>query len=541
MTKPIHLLMPMSGQGTRFRAAGYDAPKPLIEVNGTPMVERLLSSFPEHWPSFFVMAQNHAETGLPKLLQRLRPRGTQYFMAPNRRGPSFAALQALSDIPDDAPVFVSYCDYGMQWDNTAFERFVRATNCDVAVVSYRGFHAHYLTPQMYAYSRLEGDRIAEVREKGCFTSDREQEFASAGGYYFRRADLLKRGVAAQERLGLTLNGELYTSLTIQALLQTEPALDARVFEVPGFFQWGTPADMERFAYWERSIRALLARPKARGHVAQVLMPMAGAGSRFAGLTPLPKPLIPVGDHPMFVAALNTLPTAAHTAVVALQAFAPAVKEALSAQASSHRVVTLEATPSGQALSTEAGIGALALDEEVLVTACDHGICTPAETWDALRADAGCDAAIFTMTGYPGARATPKAYAYVHSEQGVHPFPQVTAVSVKQPISETPQHDPVLVGTFWFRSAQVLADAIAALKDADIRVNGELYLDSVFELLIARGTRVSMVPLQAFVCWGDPDVYAEATYYQEQHSGHIAQRRRRFPNPSPHKEPHAAPL
>ena len=35
---------------------------------------------------------------------------------------------ALAALPPDAPVLVSYCDYGMVWDPAAFERFANGVN-----------------------------------------------------------------------------------------------------------------------------------------------------------------------------------------------------------------------------------------------------------------------------------------------------------------------------------------------------------------------------------------------------------------------------
>lgn len=529
VTHPIHLLMPMSGLGSRFAAAGYTAPKPLIDINGVPMVQRLLQCFPLNWPSFFVMADSHRQTTLPALLDTLRPQNRSYFVPSERLGPSHAALAALAQIPDDAPVFLSYCDYGMVWDASSFERFVSTTNCDVAIVSYRGFHAHYLKPQMYAYSRMVGGRVAEVREKGCFTGDREQEFASAGGYYFRTARLLKEAITAQMAQKRHLNGEFYTSLTIEALLQLRPQTDVRIFEIPYFFQWGTPADVAHFVFWEQTFGHHIAQVEQAGQVAQLLMPMAGHGSRFGAISSLPKPLIPVGEDAMFVAALKTLPRAERTVLVVKQAFAAAAASASQNIMPGPRLVALAETPSGQALSTEAGLKDLRMDQEVVVSSCDHGIVAPAGLWDALRESDQFDAAIMTMTGFPGADDAPCSYAYVATHPNrAAPFADVAHVGVKTPLSSTPSRDPVLVGTFWFRTGKILADAIAALKTADIRVNGELYLDSVFALMLANNQRVCMVPLSGYICWGDPNSLAEALYWQDVFVGRSIASRPRFP-------------
>ena len=35
----INVVIPMAGRGSRFTAAGYTIPKPLIEIDGRPMIE----------------------------------------------------------------------------------------------------------------------------------------------------------------------------------------------------------------------------------------------------------------------------------------------------------------------------------------------------------------------------------------------------------------------------------------------------------------------------------------------------------------------
>lgn len=40
----LNIVIPMAGRGSRFAKAGYDLPKPLIDVNGKPMIERVINN-----------------------------------------------------------------------------------------------------------------------------------------------------------------------------------------------------------------------------------------------------------------------------------------------------------------------------------------------------------------------------------------------------------------------------------------------------------------------------------------------------------------
>ena len=489
------------------------------------MIERVLELFPTEWPCTFVLSSNHKETNLSNLLRELRPNANIVWIDENFRkeqpfkGPALAVYEGLKVIEPEDSVLVSYCDYGMIWDAKYFERFVHDTNCDACLISYRGFHAHYLSPTMYAYSQLNGELVRSVREKGSFTSNRETEYASSGAYYFKSAVQLKLALEWQVEDKLEVQNEHYTSLTVEALLQRQPTSNVRVFEVPGFCQWGTPEDLKIFEYWERVFK-IWNREQRKGEsfeVAQVLMPMAGRGSRFQSLTKLPKPYIRIGDTPMFKLALESLPKAKHTVVVSLE-------EHIAFWSDNHdhtKHLTpcfLKTTPAGQALSSEAGLAHLNPNDEVLVTACDHEIVLSEKKWADFHRNPDCDAAIFTVQGFPGAARKPKSFAYVIPANSSDPFPTVKSVSVKEPVSDSPTNDHLLVGTFWFKSAAILDHYLQVLKARDLRVNGELYLDSIFTVLIEHGLKVRMIPLDGYICRGDPDALAESVYFEELFGG-----------------------
>lgn len=512
----------MSGQGTRYQKMGYSLPKPMIPVSGRSMISRVLENYPDHWQTHFIIADNHLQTGLPQELSRLRPNAPVHVIPAHKEGPVRALSAMLSTIPDDDPVFVSYCDYGVVWDYRLFEKFVAETTCDAAVISYRGFHPHYLNDVKYAYSRLVGERVVEVREKGSFTNNREDEYASTGGYYFRTASLLKRAMEYQIDKDLRANGELYVSLTVEALLRIDPKAHVRVFEVPFFFQWGTPQDLLRFEYWER-VYSFYNRSAGRNiaEVEQILMPMAGKGSRLAEVIGTPKPFIKIHGEAMYSKALHSLPVATQKNV-----FVTLLDHKSLVDESQGIFEFLPKTPQGQALSTLSGISKLNLSLPVLVSSCDHGIVLNPEAWESFQNDSHWDAAIFTINGFPGIFTNPTHWSYVISkEEGVS---EVTKVFVKSIPSDGLVSDQVLIGSFWFRSGEILRDIIDQLVERGIQVNGEFYLDSVFDLLIESGKKVCAIPLDGYINWGDSESLSEALYWYEVFCARSLIQRTKFP-------------
>jgi len=525
---PIHLLLPMSGQGKRFQKAGYSLPKPLITVGGKPMIERLLAVFPDKWPTTAIIADNHLDTELPANLKRVRPGIDIISIKQHDRGPGFAILSMIDKLDENAPVLVSYCDYGMSWDSNRFEEFLETTNCDVCLISYRGFHAHYLSPVPYAYSRMDGELVKEVKEKGWFGEDREAEYASTGGYYFRSIGLLKKALAEQYDRGLILNGESYISLSIQALLIANPFSHVRIFEIPYFYQWGTPEDLETFEYWHNCLSAY---SNYQGlyqnsyQVSQIMIPMCGLGSRFNSITTIPKPFIPIDGRAMFTEAIASLPRG-DVKIIALEQHKELIESNISIQT---QVKFLKSTPNGQALTVASGLEFIDEETDLIISACDHGIVLDPNVWQEFKNTNRADAAIFTITGFPAGKRNPNNYSWVDIDPtSTSKFFDVKRVSVKSPISEFPAKDNILVGTFWFRNKRILQTALDQLISREIKVNGEIYLDSVFNEMISIGLNVKVIPLLGFINWGDPDSLAESLYWQEIYFGRSYNTRPRLP-------------
>ena len=516
MTNEIQIVVAMSGFGERFRRAGYDRPKPLIEVEGKPIIAHVADMFPGEDDILFVCSDAHLanpEWRMAEILRACRPGARIAAIAPHKRGPVHAVQQVLHRLDPARPVFVSYCDYGCFWDWNDFRAFVAETRCDGAIPAYRGFHPHSLGTTNYAYLREQGGWISDIREKAPFTDDRMNEYASSGGYYFATAalmaDAFERMIAAE----LSVGGEYYASLAYKPLLQD--GRNIAVYELQHFMQWGTPEDVAEYQQWSSVFRRLgapaRARPPARGSIA---MPMAGLGQRFAneGYAQT-KPLIPVSGRPMVMQATDTLPPASAHAFV-LRADMPGCADigaALAHQYPGAHIETIAGVTQGQACTALIGLEALASDGEVAgpvtVGACDCGALHDEDHLQALFDDPAVDVVVWVARGHVDAIRRPTMFGWISETDG-----RIAGVSVKKPL-QAPATDPIVIGVFSFRRASDLRAAIAALLARDGRVNGEFYLDSCIDDCLALGLDCRSFEVDALLPWGTPNDLRTFEYWQ----------------------------
>lgn len=508
----MQIVVPMAGSGQRFVRAGYQVIKPLIEVDGRPMIEHVVAMFPGERDFVFIAAEPHLQhTPLREVLERVAPGSTIVGIPPHRLGPVHTALAAADHIRDDEPVIFNYCDFSVGWDYADFVRRLAALDPAGALTAYRGFHPHSLGPNLYAYLREQNNYLLEIKEKGCFTDDRLNEYASSGTYYFRSGALLKHYFREAVERGLHTNGEFYASTPYNLLV--DDGLPVYIYELRHFLQWGTPEDLAEYRAWsDYFARAAGWSPRLPPSPGAVLVPMAGAGARFsrAGY-PQPKPLVPVAGRPMVARALDTLPPAQRwIAACRTDHLAdPALEAALGQNGRHAEILPISTLTDGQASTCLLARDRLDPEAPLLIAPCDTALVFDEARYAALLADPDVDCVVWTFRNHPHANRHPRQYGWVRADAGG----VVAGISCKVPLHDEVRGDPGIIGAFWFRQARFFLEAADALVAQDRRVNGEFYVDQAIEVLVEQGRRAHVFDVTHYICLGTPDDVRTFEYWE----------------------------
>lgn len=500
----MQLIIPMSGRGDRFLRAGYRMPKPLIPVDGKPMIEHVVNLFPGVEDVLFICNQEHlAETNLRTVLQGLRPAARIVGIPSHKLGPVHAVLQAADQIAEEDAVIVNYCDFACRWDFEQFRRTVREVGCDGGITAYRGFHPHSLGDTYYAYIREANHWLEEIREKAAFTKNRLQEYASAGTYYFAKGRYVTHYFRALMDRQVHVRGEYYVSLAYN--LMKADGLRTYIYELEQFLQWGTPEDLEEYLEWRRIFQRWPAPHVSITVPGQTnLIPMAGEGRRFleAGYT-TPKPLISVDGMPMVQRAAECAPAGERWVFVcrADHLNHPRLADTLQQRWPQARVMSVARTTEGQACTCLLAEAEIPADQPLFIGACDNGMLWDAERFQSLIKDPRIDALIWTFQRHVGVRRHPQMYSYVEvAPDGM----TARRVSMKTPLSEDPIHDHAVVGAFWFHRAGDFFQAARQLTARQDRTRGEFYVDACMNEVMRAGHRVGVFLLDHYIGWGTPD-------------------------------------
>ncbi len=508
----MKIVIPMSGSGERFKRAGYALPKPLIEVEGRPIIAHVLDLFPGEQDVLFICNRVHLEApefDMAETLRRCCPSAEIVAIEPHRLGPVHAVAQVFDRLDADQPTIVNYCDFACTWDWGHFKRFVAEAGCDGAIPAYRGFHPHSLGPGRYAYMRERGGWLLDIREKQPFTADPMAEYASSGTYYFASGRAVRHYFAETMRRGLEVGGEHYVSLAYKPML--EDGLSVAVYELQHFAQWGTPEDLAEYEGWSRAFARLAApRGPPPRHAGTVMVPMAGLGARFAAAGyAIPKPLIAVSGAPMAAQAVGDLPRADERVFVLrrdLSGFDD-IARALGERYPEARVVALDGPTDGQARTCLMALDGIDPDLPLTIGACDNGMLYDGAAFEALLAEPTNDILVWAARGHPGAARRPEMYGWIEADGG-----HIRRISVKRPLVR-PERDPIVIGAFTFKRAGDFAAAAERLIARDGRVNGEFYVDSAINDAIELGLGCRLFEVDHYLCWGTPDDLGCFEYWQ----------------------------
>lgn len=550
----MNVMIPMTGYGSRFVAAGYKELKPFIKVMEKPIIEWIVKGmYPSDVNFIFVCRGEHlqADPSMQERLLALAPEATIVSIEDwVKKGPVYDVLRAYrmicredeqtetlggeiigsKEIDRDDGFIINYCDFYMTWDYAAFAKEARERGCDGAVPCYTGFHPNLLPEKNYYASCLtdEAHDLIEIREKYSFEKDKTKAKHSPGVYYFKNGAIMEKYCQMlTEHEECAINGEYYASLPYNFMVK-----DGLKVWVPTnveyFCQWGTPEDMKEFVYWTDRIRRAQQSDEKPGVKAlpenqtgsengKILIPMAGAGQRFADAGySVHKPAIMTVDRatgeekPMVVCATADLPGVASdgsNVIYVDRTFhkTDGVEDAIRAYYPKASFITVDHLTEGQACTCMLAKDRLNPEEPLLIAGCDNGMDIDGTTYEALKQE--CDCIVFTYRHNEAVLQNPNAYGWMITDgQG-----NITDTSIKKAISDTPMEDPAVVATFWFRRAQVFLDATEKMIAENDRINGEFYVDQVAKHVLDLGYRAKIFDIGRYVGWGTP---ADYEGYQE---------------------------
>lgn len=233
----MKILIPMAGAGTRFANAGYTFPKPLIDVFGEPMIQKVVKNLSFDAEYIFLVRKEHIDEykGLLDTLNVITDGKCKHVVVDGlTEGATCTALLASELIDNDESLLIANSDQWIEYEHQNFEYLSNLTNVDGIVFSFNSTHPKW----SFVKTNDEGF-VLEVAEKNPIS-----DIATCGIYWYRKgSDFVKYAKQMIEK-DIRVNNEFYI-----APVYNEMILDGKTlipFFVHKMWGLGTPEDLDFF-------------------------------------------------------------------------------------------------------------------------------------------------------------------------------------------------------------------------------------------------------------------------------------------------------
>jgi HAD superfamily hydrolase (TIGR01509 family) len=231
----LNILIPMAGSGTRFAQAGYQLPKPLIDVNGTPMIQNVINNLNIDANFIFVVQKEHYEKfNLNTYLNLMAPGCKIVLTEGLTEGAACTTLLAKEFINNAQHLLIANSDQFVEWDSCDFMYSMMSCACDAGILTFPA------QDKKWSYAKVNSDRyVCEVAEKKVISND-----ATVGIYYWNHGSEYIKYAEQMISKNIRVNNEFYVCPVFNEAIKDNKKV--KIFPIEKMWGLGTPEDLTYF-------------------------------------------------------------------------------------------------------------------------------------------------------------------------------------------------------------------------------------------------------------------------------------------------------
>ncbi len=231
----MNVLIPMAGAGSRFQQAGYTFPKPLIDVEGKPMIQVVVDNLNIDATFIYVVQKEHREKyNLDTLLNLITPNCKIVEVDGLTEGAACTTLLAKEYINNDDPLLMANSDQFVEWDSNEFMYKMIEQKVDGGIVTFKATHPKWSFAKVDEYGY-----VIEVAEKNPIS-----DIATVGVYYWAKGSDYVKYAEQMISKNIRTNNEFYTCPTFNEAIGDGKKI--KTFNIDKMWGLGTPEDLKYY-------------------------------------------------------------------------------------------------------------------------------------------------------------------------------------------------------------------------------------------------------------------------------------------------------
>ena len=227
----------MAGEGSRFAKEGYTFPKPLIDVNGRPMIQVVVENLDFDATYIFLVRKEHLQrySGLKTTLDRITNGKFQIVEVDGlTEGAACTTLLAKHLINDDDELLIANSDQVMSYSIENFKLMKSLTSVDGIIFTFNALH-----PKWSFVKVNSRGIITELQEKNPISN-----IATCGVYWYKKGSDYVKYTEQMINKNIRVNNEFYVAPVYNEYINDGKTLiPFYVDEMNGI---GTPEDLNTY-------------------------------------------------------------------------------------------------------------------------------------------------------------------------------------------------------------------------------------------------------------------------------------------------------
>lgn len=230
----------MAGLGSRFSEVGYDKPKPFIDVNGKPMIVRVLDNLSYPNAHFILVARKEHLEREKVLVALIEKEYNATFISIDKltEGTACTVLYARKYINNNLPLLIANSDQIIDISIKDYIDDCFKRNLDGSILTFKDVE---LNPK-WSFAKLDtNDIVVEVKEKEAIS-----EFATVGIYLFNKGSQFIDAAIDMIIENDRVNNEFYTCPVYNYMIKESAKIGIYNIEFEAMHGIGTPDDLSLY-------------------------------------------------------------------------------------------------------------------------------------------------------------------------------------------------------------------------------------------------------------------------------------------------------
>lgn len=226
----------MAGLGSRFAKAGYEKPKPFIDVDGKSMIERVIENLFLNDAHYYLVANSNHIKKEKKLVDKILKEYPVTFISISEltEGTACTVLFARKFINNKTPLLIANSDQIIDLEMDKFINDSTARGLDGSILTFRDPNRN----PKWSFAKVENNLVVEVREKEPISDN-----ATVGIYFYKEGKYFVDSAIDMIINNDRTNNEFYTCPTYNYLISEKKKVG--IFEIKNseMHGLGTPEDL----------------------------------------------------------------------------------------------------------------------------------------------------------------------------------------------------------------------------------------------------------------------------------------------------------